>query len=143
MPVMSLRGRMMFFAVFTVLALFIAIVDAWLAAQDAEGGSATATVTKVYSQEAYDVSFRTVDGTLCQRSQKWPRQTAEVKTGDSFPVRYSALLPCENFRRADESTAGASVLAWVFPVIGIAGLIWTGANLRRQTRPAGHPSASS
>lgn len=89
---------------------------------DLHGGTATATVVRVYSQTGYTISFTTMDGVRCETSTKWSPRAETVEVQDTFEVHYSRNSPCDNVARADDGFAryGGYLIP---PVFVIAGLI--------------------
>jgi hypothetical protein len=75
---------------------------------------------QVYSQTAYTVSFVTDDGTRCVTPHKWEARTEHTEESDTFEVKYSRVLPCDNVRRAD--TGPLWFIYLIPPVLLIAGI---------------------
>ncbi len=98
--------------------LLVALVD------ELSGGTTTAPVTHIYTQEVYTIRFTTADGTSCVTPHKWDGRAEPVKLNDTFAVHYSRASPCDNVERADDSFSryvGISV-ATIFLAIGGAAI---------------------
>jgi len=108
-------------AIYTTFGAAMSVAHGYTLWGDLNGGNATATVVNVYSQTAYTVRYVTEDGVQCMTPHKWNRHPEPVRTSDTFEVRYSKILPCDNVRRAD---AGFSWFGYflIAPVLMTAGL---------------------
>jgi hypothetical protein len=112
------KAKLLFLAVWTMLAAVLTVGMGYSLWGELNGGTATATVVQVYSPTGYTVSFVTDDGTRCVTLRKWEAShTVEL---DTFEVKYSRVLPCDNVRPAD---TGPLWFVYVIPpVLLIAGI---------------------
>ncbi|GAA1899433.1 hypothetical protein GCM10009687_81050 [Asanoa iriomotensis] len=108
----------MFLAVWTTLTALLTVGMGYSLWGDLNGGTATATVVQVYSQTAYTVSFVTDDGTRCVTRRKW--EASHTQESETFQVKYSRVLPCDNVRIADTGPLWSIYLTP--PVLLIAGI---------------------
>ncbi|MEV4622383.1 hypothetical protein AB0J74_27165 [Asanoa sp. NPDC049573] len=112
----SSEGEAVVLRVWTTLAAVLTVGMGYSLWGDINGGSAT--VVQVYSQTAYTVSFVTDDGTRCVTRRKWT--ASHTVESDTFEVKYSRVLPCDNVRRAD--TGPLWFIYLIPPVLLIAGI---------------------
>lgn len=118
---LSRKAKLWFLAIYTAFGVAMSVGSGYTLWGDLNGSNVTATVVAVYSQTAYTVTYITEDGVRCTTPHKWDRRAEPVKASDTFEVRYSKILPCNNVRRAD---AGFSWFGYLLiaPVLMTAGL---------------------
>ena len=126
------RVRLTFWVIWTGFAGVMWVVTMIFLVGDLSGGNATATVLHVYSQEAYTIGFTTEDGAPCVTPHKWIPRSEPVELGDTFPVHYSRISPCDNVERADDLFARYGMFL-IPTVLFAAGCV----NLRRTARGNG------
>lgn len=122
---LSRKAKLRFFAIYSTFAAVMSVAHGYALWGDLNGGNATATVVHVYSQTAYTIRYVTEDDIQCETPHKWDPRTEPIRASDTFEVRYSKILPCDNVRRADAgfSWFGGFLIGPVLMTAGLAAIV--------------------